>query len=67
MALSVGVGLGVLSELMEEDVVRHESLSHRAGWRPRRLPRWRAGKADNQRLGEGSSLKWCGWLADWLS
>ena len=31
MALSVGVGLGVLAELMEEEVVRHEALSDRAG------------------------------------
>jgi putative transposase len=30
LALSVGVGLGVLSELMEEEVVRHEALSDRA-------------------------------------
>ena len=31
LALSVGVGLGVLAELMEEEVVRHEALSDRAG------------------------------------
>jgi len=31
LALSVGVGLGVLSTLMEEEVVRHEALSCRAG------------------------------------
>ena len=31
LALSVGVGLGVLSELMEEEVVRHEALLDRAG------------------------------------
>jgi hypothetical protein len=31
LALSVGVGLGVLTELMEEEVVRHEALSVRAG------------------------------------
>ena len=32
LALSVGVGLGVLHELMEAEVVRHEALSYRAGW-----------------------------------
>ena len=32
LALSVGVGLGVMAELMEEEVVRHEALSDRAGW-----------------------------------
>jgi hypothetical protein len=31
LALSVGVGLGVLTELMEEEVVRHAALSDRAG------------------------------------
>jgi hypothetical protein len=31
LALSVGVGLGVLHELMEGEVVRHEALSDRAG------------------------------------
>jgi hypothetical protein len=31
LALSVGVGLGVLYELMESEVVRHEALSDRAG------------------------------------
>jgi hypothetical protein len=31
LALSVGVGLGVLCELMEAEVVRHEALSDRAG------------------------------------
>jgi hypothetical protein len=31
LALSVGVGLGVLHELMEAEVVRHEALSDRAG------------------------------------
>lgn len=31
LALSVGVGLGVLDTLMEEEVVRHEALSDRAG------------------------------------
>jgi putative transposase len=31
LALSVGVGLAVLSELMEEEVVRHEALWDRAG------------------------------------
>jgi hypothetical protein len=31
LALSVGVGLGVLHELMEVEVVRHEALSYRAG------------------------------------
>ena len=31
LALSVGVGLGVLAELMDEEVVRHEALSDRAG------------------------------------
>jgi len=31
MALSVGVGLGVLHELMEAEIVRHEALSDRAG------------------------------------
>ena len=31
LALSVGVGLGVLAELMEAEVVRHEALSDRAG------------------------------------
>lgn len=31
LALSVGVGLGVVAELMEEEVVRHEALSDRAG------------------------------------
>jgi hypothetical protein len=30
LALSVGVGLGVLHELMEAEVVRHEALSDRA-------------------------------------
>ncbi len=32
LALSVGVGLGVLYELMEAEVVRHEALLDRAGW-----------------------------------
>jgi hypothetical protein len=32
LALGVGVGLGVLHELMEAEVVRHEALSDRAGW-----------------------------------
>ena len=32
LALSVGVGLGVVHELMELEVVRHEALSYRAGW-----------------------------------
>jgi hypothetical protein len=36
LALSVGVGLGVLHELMEAEVVRHEALPDRAGERPRR-------------------------------
>ena len=31
LALSVGVGLGVLHEVMEAEVVRHEALSDRAG------------------------------------
>ena len=31
LALSVGVGLGVVHELMEAEVVRHEALSDRAG------------------------------------
>ena len=31
LALSVGVGLGVLHELMEAEVVRHEALLDRAG------------------------------------
>jgi hypothetical protein len=31
LALSVGVGLGVLVELMESEVVRHEALLDRAG------------------------------------
>jgi hypothetical protein len=31
LALSVGVGLGVVHELMEAEVVRHEALSCRAG------------------------------------
>lgn len=31
LALNVGVGPGVLTELMEEEVVRHEALSDRAG------------------------------------
>jgi hypothetical protein len=31
LALSVGVGLGVLHELMDAEVVRHEALSDRAG------------------------------------
>ncbi len=31
LALSVGVGLGVLTEHMEAEVVRHEALSDRAG------------------------------------
>ena len=31
LALSVGVGLGVVHELMELEVVRHEALSDRAG------------------------------------
>ncbi len=31
LALSVGVGLSVLAELMDEEVVRHEALSDRAG------------------------------------
>jgi hypothetical protein len=31
LALGVGVGLGVMAELMEEEVVRHEALSDRAG------------------------------------
>ena len=34
LALSVGVGLGVLSELMEAEVVRHEALLDRAGCEP---------------------------------
>ena len=32
LALSVGVGLGVLHEIMEAEVVRHEALLDRAGW-----------------------------------
>ena len=32
LALSVGVGRGVLHELMEAEVVRHEALLDRAGW-----------------------------------
>jgi len=36
LALSVGVGLSVVHELMELEVVRHEGLSDRAGERPRR-------------------------------
>jgi hypothetical protein len=36
LALSVGVGLGVVHELMEAEVVRHEALSDRRGERPRR-------------------------------
>ncbi len=32
LALSVGVGLGVLHELMEAEVVRREALLDRAGW-----------------------------------
>jgi hypothetical protein len=36
LALRMGVGLGVMAELMEEEVVRHEALSDRAGERPRR-------------------------------
>jgi hypothetical protein len=31
LALSVGVGLGVVHELMEAEVVRHEALLDRAG------------------------------------
>ena len=31
LALSVGVGLGVVHELMELEVVRHEALSERSG------------------------------------
>ena len=31
LALSVGVGLGVLAEMMETEVVRHEALLDRAG------------------------------------
>jgi hypothetical protein len=31
LALSVGAGLGVLTELMAEEVVRHEALSCWAG------------------------------------
>ncbi|MEA2187300.1 MAG: hypothetical protein QOK16_2311 [Solirubrobacteraceae bacterium] len=31
LALSVGVGLGVLAELMDAEIVRHEALSCRAG------------------------------------
>ena len=31
LALSVGVGLGIVHELMELEVVRHEALSDRAG------------------------------------
>ena len=31
LALSVGVGLGVLHEIMEAEVVRHEALLDRAG------------------------------------
>jgi hypothetical protein len=31
LALSVGVGLGVLAEVMEAEVVRHEALLDRAG------------------------------------
>ena len=31
LALSVGVGLGVVHELMELEVVRHEALLDRAG------------------------------------
>jgi hypothetical protein len=31
--LSVGVGLGVLCELMEAEIVRHEALSDRARWK----------------------------------
>ena len=33
LALSVGVGLGVLHEVMEAEVVRHEALSDRARWK----------------------------------
>ena len=33
LALSVGVGLRVVHELMEAEVVRHEALSDRAGWK----------------------------------
>jgi hypothetical protein len=32
LALSVGVGLRVVRELMELEVVRHEALLDRAGW-----------------------------------
>jgi hypothetical protein len=32
LALSVGVGLGVVHELMELEVVRHEALADRARW-----------------------------------
>jgi len=31
LALSVGVGLGVMAELVEAEVVRHEALSDRVG------------------------------------
>jgi hypothetical protein len=31
LALSVGVGLGVLAEMMEAEVVRHEALSDSGG------------------------------------
>lgn len=33
LALSVGVGLRVVHQLMEAEVVRHEALSDRAGWK----------------------------------
>ena len=33
LAVSVGVGLGVVHELMELEIVRHEALSDRAGWK----------------------------------
>jgi succinyl-CoA synthetase alpha subunit len=39
LALSVGVGLGVMAELMEEEVVRHEALTGprcATVWRPAR-------------------------------
>jgi hypothetical protein len=36
LALSAGVGLRVVHELMETEVVRHEALLDRAGVRPRR-------------------------------
>jgi hypothetical protein len=49
LALSIGVGLGVLAELMEEEVVRHEALSCRAGCETsptgRRSGLWKLGAA----------------------